>query len=165
MSLRRGLSFFCLALAACGSDEAPVVNAADVANVVENIAEVPDPAAKDDAPPPPALQPLAQSELAATIASGAGCDFSAGGEPLFVAAGPAGVAKVNGQVVRFAAEGPVGATGGFYTAGRLRISVGRTSEAGTAAGETTSWPGRLSLTDRSTDAHPLEVAGMWRCGA
>jgi len=161
---RSVLSFALLAVAACGSHEEPEENAADIANIVENIAEVPEPVAEKEAAAP-ALQPLTQTEIEANLEPGAGCDFSAGASSLFVSTGTSGVAKVNGRVVRFTAGGPTGPSGGFYSAGTLRLSIGRTSEAGAAEGETTSWAGRLSLSDRATDARPLEVGGTWRCGA
>ena len=159
-----GVSLSCL-LVACGSNEEPQQNAADIANIVENIAELPEPPAEEAATPPPMLEPLSRADIEANLESGAGCDFSPGGDPLFVSAGATAIAKVNGRIARFTAQSPIGPTGGFYTAGTLRLSIGRTSETGNALDEVTSWPARLSLTDRATDAAPLMVGGTWRCGA
>ena len=151
-------------LGACGEDT-PQLNDVQAADAIENVAEA-QPAPKVE-PPGPTLVPLARGDVERELPPGVGCDFSIGDRMLFVSIGSNAVARVNGRIVRFTSTTPIGATGGFFQepAGRFSISVGRLGEAGVTVGETTSWPSRLSVTDRSREDFAARIEGAWRCGA
>ncbi len=155
-----------LALAGCGGGEAESpLNNQQLARVIENIAEAqPE---REEEPPAVALVEIRREDLERELRPGAGCDFSESGRLLFVAVAGDALAKVNGRPVHFAASGPAGATGGFFTAGeRFTISVGRLGEAGVTVDESTTWPARLVLTERGRDeGGEVRIDGAWRCGA
>jgi hypothetical protein len=152
------LAIAAVMLAGCGGSDTEMTNA-EIANVIENVAELR--VEPPRGPPPPALAEVRPEEVA-----GAACDFSRGGRVLFVTGAGAGFAKVNGSPVRFAPSGPVGPTGGFYVTDRFSISVGRLAEANADPGATTRWPARLVLTDRRAEENAvLRLEGDWRCGA
>jgi hypothetical protein len=148
-------------LSGCGDGEAPLNNL-QAAEAIENVSEARE--APPKGPPPPALIEIPAAEVQRELRPGAGCDFSQGGQLLFVTVAGDSFARVNGLPVHLAASGPVGPTGGFFTSERFSLSIGRLADAGTASGETTSWPARLVLTDRRTDGNPvLRLQGEWRC--
>jgi hypothetical protein len=150
-----------LALAGCRPEQ-PTTNDAQIAETIANIAEE-RPVAKQDRPPP-ALAAIAQPDAERALAAGAACDFTEGGRLVFVSGPGDAIGKVDGQSVRFAASGPTGAPGGFWVTDRYSVSIGRAADDGVRAGETTSWPARLVLTDRRRDENSeLRLAGTWRC--
>ena len=166
MNLAAKLAVLCVAAAAvggCGRDE-PALDNAQIAQTIENVAEAHEPEKKG--PPAPALLELHADDLARELRLGAGCDFFQDGRLLFVSTSGDALAKINGTPVHLAASGPVGPTGGYFITVRFSISVGRVSEGGTTAGETTAWPARLTLTDRRAQENgELRLEGVWRCGA
>ncbi|HEX8527462.1 hypothetical protein [Allosphingosinicella sp.] len=115
----------------------------------------------------PVLQPLSAAEIQSELPGGTACDFSSGGQLLLVAGASDSVAKVNGRIVHFTAQGPapVDSSGGFFTGGNFTISVGRTVDDPIAGGQGTSWEGRIALTDRARDGAHRELEGIWRCAA
>ncbi|MDP8994455.1 MAG: hypothetical protein M3N07_05660, partial [Pseudomonadota bacterium] len=133
-------------LAGCRGE--PELNEAEKARVIEAMAE-----AKPKPPPDhrPVLQPLTAADLQRELRPGGGCHFSAGGQLLFVAVAGDAVARVNGRIVHFAPAGPVGPSGGFFTSGPYSVSAGRTRTEDSGDEEAASWPGRLSVADRSRD--------------
>jgi hypothetical protein len=157
-------SAFLLGLASCGGDE-PELNNQQLADTIENVAVARE-APKEKGPAAPVLSALSPEEVARTLANGAGCDFSRGGQLLFVAVGQGSLAKVGGGLVHALPNGPTGGTGGFWASERYAISVGRLADPGDAVEETDSWPARLVLTDRRQDENNvLRLEGIWRCGA
>jgi hypothetical protein len=119
-------------------------------------------------PPGPSLVRLSREDVERGLPPGAGCDFSDGGELLFVAqdAGQA-LARVNGLAVSFRAEGRIGPSGGFFTTPRYRLSIAPLSRGGVEIAQSTTWPARLVLTDRRSGekTNELRREGTWRCGA
>jgi hypothetical protein len=111
------------------------------------------------------LLPLTRADIESQLQPGAGCDISRDGQPLLVAVAEAAIARVNGTVVRLVPGGPVGPSGGFFTGPGVRISVGRADEQGTVAGETRSWPARVSARNPADDAGPTTFDAVWTCGA
>ena len=152
-----------LALPACGGGD-PAPSNAEVSNAIERLAEA---QPKEEPDLRPVLQPLAPGDVQRELRGAAGCDFSAGGHLLLAAVPGDAVAKVNGRIVHFTAEGPapVGPSGGFFTGGSFTISVGRTADDPTAVEQATSWPGRIAVTDRAREGAHREFEGVWRCGA
>ena len=153
-----------LALGACGGDE-PTLNNQQMDETIRNLAEEAGP--PDDRPPRTALIEIRRDELERSMPSGAGCDFSEDGRLLFATAATGqAFAKVNGLPVRFAASGPVGATGGYFVAEGYSVSIGRLTDSGVTVEETTTWPARLLFTDRRRETeNEVRIEGAWRCGA
>jgi hypothetical protein len=152
------------ALSSCGEGTPSGAENEAFVRTLDNIAEAqPAPAANQQEALPPQLLPLAPADRAQALGAAPGCDFSAGGRMLFAATGTAGVAKVNGQLVRLASPTPAGATGGFFAGGDFSVSVGRLIDSGVVVEGTTSWPARLLLTDRSRDRAEVRLEGAWRC--
>lgn len=141
-------------LAACGGEgEAPELSDAERANIIENIA-VARPV-KEAEPQPPALQPLSAAEVAA-LPPGPKCGFTSGGQLVFAGGGARGVVRVDNTLVSLPANGPARATGGFYSNGRITVSVGQPN---------TTVLGRLTLTDRAREKKgEAEIRGTWSCG-
>ena len=154
-----------LGLAGCGDgDEQSPLNNVALAETVERLAEAP--REKDSQPPPPALLEVRREDLERELRARAGCDFSEGGRLLFAAVSGDAIARVNGRLLHFAATGPAGPTGGFFTSGSFSISIGRLTETGVTVEETTTWPAHLVLTDRGREQdRELRLQGAWRCGA
>jgi hypothetical protein len=165
--MRRLAAMCVLAVAAgCGlADEDPQPrNEQQLAQTIEDIAEArPEP--KTGAPGPNLIK-VSREDVEAALPQGPGCDFSDRGELLFAAGqGGQALARVNGLPVRFASEGPVGPSGGFFAAERYRVSIAPLSREGIEIGQNATWPARLVLTDRRrTTDNELRLEGTWRCG-
>ncbi|HEX8413734.1 MAG TPA: hypothetical protein VF637_07585, partial [Sphingomicrobium sp.] len=107
---------------------------------------------KQNAPAPPQaihLESIGPSDVAAELEPGAGCDLRQGDRVMLVAVGSDSIVRVNGDIVHLAPSGPVGPSGAFFGTPALGVSIGRTSEAGTTVEETTNWPARVVVTDRT----------------
>ena len=123
---------------------------------------------KQDQPAPPQaidLEKIGLSDIAAELEPGAGCDLRQGDRVMLVAVQGDAIVRVNGDIVHLVLSGPFSPSGGFFTAPALSVSIGRTSEAGTTLGETTSWPARVVVTDRTGVRPPNEFEALWTCGA
>ena len=150
-----------LILAACGSGGEAPNGAADV-NQIERLATPRQP--KPDPHASVRLQVLTVQDLELEGLIGAGCYFVRDGRMLLAAVGSDSLVRIGGALRHLVPSAPVGGTGGFFEDRQLSVSVGRTSEAGTAAGEATSWPARISITNRRTGAR-IRLRGVWTCGA
>ena len=157
--MRAGLAPVLL-LAACGAEAPEPGNA--TADQVERLStpkvEKADPRASAR------LQPLAAIDLESEGVLGAGCEFRREGQLLLVAAGSDALVKIAGELRHLVHSAPVGETGGFFEDRQLSVSVGRTEGAGTTLDEASSWPARLTVTNRRTGAE-FELRGTWSCGA
>jgi hypothetical protein len=150
------------ALAGCGGEE-NALNEAEAARSIEQVATAA-PVKKPDHRP--TLAPLTAVDIRRELRPGPGCDFSIGERLLFVAVAGDALARVNGRFVHFTTAGPLGPTGGYFVGGGFTLSVGRTSDEGTAAGEAGSWPGRIAVSDHGRTERPVrDLRGSWRCGA
>lgn len=149
------------ALAGCGGEDSPPLDNDQLAGAIENVAEV-RPAPKST-PPGSALVPLTRGDIERLPSTG--CDFSAAGRLVFAAPGGDALARVNGLLIRFAPNGPVGPSGGFFATERFSISVGRITDSGVTVEGRTSWPARMVLTERGRDdgREELRLEGSWRC--
>ncbi|HEX8642715.1 MAG TPA: hypothetical protein VF702_02245 [Allosphingosinicella sp.] len=150
------------ALAGCGESE-PALNDQQLAESIEKVADVA-PAPKSE-PPGPALIPIRPEDLQAAIRPGGGCEFSEDGRLLFVARSTGEtLARINGTVVRLARIGPTEPSGGFFANAHYSISIGRLTDAGVTVEKATTWPARLTLTDRlRREVEALRLEGAWRC--
>ena len=148
-------------LAGCGSGEGDAVGSADT-NQIERVStpkvEKPDPRATAQ------LQPVTAGDLEREGLVGAGCAFTRDGRILIAAAGSDALVRHAGELRHLIHSAPVGATGGFFEDRQLSVSVGRTSEDAPGDSEGSSWPARITITNRRTEAQ-VELRGVWTCGA
>ena len=110
------------------------------------------------------LQPITREDLEREGLIGAGCDFSSEGRLLLVAVADGALVRFGPNLVHLVGAGPVGPTGGFFEDRQVSVSVGRLSENGTTADESSSWPARAIVTNRRTEVEN-ELRGVWTCGA
>jgi hypothetical protein len=151
-------------LAGCGPGGGDAEGSAD-ANQIERVStprvEEPDPRATAQ------LQPVTTEDLEREGLLGAGCAFTRQGRMLIASVGSDALVRHAGELRHLIHSAPVGATGGFFEDRQLSVSVGRTSEeaaAAAAADEASSWPARITVTNRRTEAQ-VELRGVWTCGA
>ncbi len=107
------------------------------------------------------LQPLRAADVAEAGQS-PGCHFNSEGRMLVASVGATAVVRIQDQPRRLASSAPLGPTGGFFSGGELSVSIGRTSEASAAAAQAGSWPARITVTNRRTEAQQ-EMRGVWTC--
>ncbi|HWT13682.1 MAG TPA: hypothetical protein VN231_13075 [Allosphingosinicella sp.] len=149
-----------LSLAACGEGDPPQAGPANAAQI-ERLARPR--ATKQDPQASARLQPVTPEDLRREGLLGAGCNFSSEGRMLLAAVGSDAVARVEGELRHLVHSASVGPTGGFFEERRLSVSVGRTDDRGRAFGAATSWPARITATNRRTGAQQ-ELPGLWTCG-
>ena len=157
--MRAGLAWLSL-LAACGPQPSETTNAsaAQIERLSTPKEEKTDPLASAR------LQPMAAIDLEAEGVLGAGCAFRAGDQLLLATAGSDALVRIGGELRHLVQSAAVGETGGFFEDRQISVSVGRTEGEGTTLGEASSWPARLTVTNRRTEAE-LELRGTWTCGA
>lgn len=148
-------------LAGCGG-QAPD-NAVVTANQIERLStpklEKADPSATAR------LEPLSAADLELEGLRGARCGFTDDSRRLLLAANASdAIVRIQGELRHLAHSAPFGPTGGFFEDRQLSVSVGRTSESATAAEEASSWPARITVTNRRTEVQH-EMQGFWTCGA
>jgi hypothetical protein len=117
----------------------------------------------EDIEPPARLAFLQASDLDSRLGANASCRLHRDGR-LYLAVNSAGaVARVDGRRVPLAVAGPVGPTGGFFTAPGVTVSVGRTRPGGVAAGEYgQGWP--AGVTVGGDKERPIEKhEATWIC--
>ena len=156
----RSLGPALLLLAGCGAD--PDAGANVTANQLGRLS-TPDPEPVDDPLAPVRLQPLEPGDVTHAGLSGPGCRFSAGDQVLLAANGGDAIARLEGRTIQLVPAGPLAPSGGFFRAGRVTISVGRTEAEPTTVSGIAGWPGRITVTSRRPAAQ-LRRDGMWRCG-
>jgi len=151
-----------LLLSGCGSAEDGETRGTATGNQIERLStpeeEMQDPEATVR------LQPITLPDLDREGMTGAGCDFSREGRTLLASVGSDAVVKLGGELRHMIHSAPVGPTGGFFEDRHLSISVGRTTENGTADGETNAWPARIIVTNRRAEIQ-RELQGVWTCGS
>lgn len=117
----------------------------------------------EDIETPARLAFLEASDLDERLGANASCRLHRDGR-LYLAVNAAGaVARIDGRRVPLAVSGPVGPTGGFFTAPGVTLSVGRTGPGGEAAGEYgRGWPARVTIggdKERPVEKHEA----TWTC--
>ena len=152
-----------LLLAGCGRGGEPANGAAASTNQIERLStpkvEEPDPTATAR------LQPMTAADLTSEGLTGAGCFFTRDERLLLAAVGSDAIIRIGSALRHLVPSAPVGGTGGFFEDRQIGVSVGRTGEQGTLAGEEAmSWPARLTVTNRRTRAE-TRLAGTWTCGS
>ena len=135
-----------LLLAACGAgeeDDRPRANSAEeLENRLEKLAD----RTVDDIEPPVRLGNLKESDLGPDLRSEPACRLHRHRRLLLVVTKAGAVARIDGRRVPLRVSGPVGPTGGFFTAPGVTVSIGRVAlYAGDAASYAEGWPARLSI--------------------
>jgi hypothetical protein len=157
----RGLAVLLLLLGACGERGIVGEDRGVTENLIERVStprnEVVDQSASAR------LQPLAPADLVSDGPIGPGCAFSRNGRLMLTASSSDAIARIDGRLLHFVHSSPVNASGGFFEDRQLSISVGRVGETAAAAGETGSWPARLTVTNRRHHIQ-AQLDGVWRCG-
>jgi hypothetical protein len=152
-----------LLLAACGGpeeDDRPRANSVEeLENRLEKLAD----RTSEEIEPEPRLANLEESDLGPELRSNPACRLHRDRRLLLVVNAAGAVARIDGRRVKLAVTGPVGPTGGFFTAPGVTVSVGRTEPTGNDAAEYgIGWPARATVGgDRE---RPLEKQeATWIC--
>lgn len=150
-------------LAACGGtedDDRPRANSIEeLENRLEKLAD----RTSEEIEPEPRLSILKEADLGPELRSDPSCRLHRDGRLLLVVNAAGAVARIDGRRAPLAVAGPVGPTGGFFTAPGITVSVGRTEPTGNEEGEYgLGWPARATI--GGDKARPLEKQeATWIC--
>lgn len=135
-----------LLLAGCGGTEDEVEPRANSVEELTNRLDKLSDRTTEDIEPPARLAFLQAEDLDARLGANPSCRLHRDGR-LYLAVNEAGaVARVDGRRVPLAVSGPVGPTGGFFTAPGVTLSVGRIQPGSGAAAEYgRGWPARVTV--------------------
>jgi hypothetical protein len=111
-----------LLLAACGSEPAPEpeLNGQELA---QSLANVTGPQA-EPAPKSRAVL-LREADIGPEFRRRPACAAEQQGRPMLIVTSAGAIARIDGRPMRLAVAGPVGPTGGFFSAPGVTISIGR----------------------------------------
>ncbi len=148
--------------AACSSEQSVEEKSADqLAREIEAVAELkPEP---DESKRAIQLVPLKRGDLQQLGLGPAAC-FLFRGEKIYLAtSGGHAVLRINGRPTHVLAGGPVGSTGGFFTARDVRVSIGRTGKyAGRAEDHVPGWLAEVAVR-AGPDAMAQYATAHWTC--
>ena len=152
-----------LLLAACGGREDDAVAQANSVEELENRLEKLRDRTSEDIEPPDRLGDLRQSDVGPELRAGPGCRLLRGERVILIVNRTGAVARIDGRRVPLALSGPVGPTGGFFTAPGVTVSVGRIMPVvEEAEAYARGWPARLSIGGDSE--RPIEKhEATWIC--
>ena len=152
-----------LLLAACSDQEEDAVARANSVEELANRLDKLSDRTEEDIEPPDRLADLLQTDLGPELRAEPSCRLSRTGRLILVVNSAGAVARIDGRRVPLTVSGPVGPTGGFFTAPGVTVSVGRikplTAEADSYA---RAWPARLSIggdPERPIERHEAS----WTC--
>ena len=157
------LLFAPILLAACGGpeeDDRPRANSVEeLENRLEKLAD----RTTEDIEPPARMSNLKESDLGPELRSNPACRLHRDGRLLLVVNSAGAVARIDERRAPLAVSGPVGPTGGFFTASGVTVSVGRTEPSGNDAAEYgMGWPARATIGgDKDRPLEKLEAT--WIC--
>jgi hypothetical protein len=159
-----GCALLLLFAASCGGepeDAAEGKSADQLRREIEAVAD-PKPLPKD-LPSPFRLRPLKVAEVRDYVADRPACMLVYRDRIFFATKGLEGMARIDGRLVRLAANGPVAGSGGFFSAEGATLSIGRISQyAGRAAAYVPGWPVEVAV-GGAKDIKPQEFEGSWTC--
>lgn len=150
-------------LPACGGpeeDDRPRANSVEeLENRLEKLAN----RTSEEIEPAPRLSNLKEADLGPELRADPACRLHRGGRLLLVVNAAGAVARIDGRRVKLAVSGPVGPTGGFFTAPGVTVSVGRTEPGGAGPAEYgRGWPARATV--GGNEERPLEKQeATWIC--
>ena len=153
-----------LLLGACS--DGPVEDVEPRANSVEELSNRLDKLSdrtSEDIEPPPRLGVLRAEEIAAPLGAGPACSLHKDGRSYLVVSDAGALARIDGRRVALAVSGPVGPTGGFFTAPGVTVSIGRIRPTAAGADEYgRGWPARVTIGgDRERPIEKHEA--IWTC--
>jgi hypothetical protein len=150
-------------LAACGGseeDDRPRANSVEeLENRLEKLAD----RTSEEIEPAPRLSPLTRADLGSEFRANPACRLHRDRRLYLVVNAAGAIARIDGRRVPLAVSGPVGPTGGFFTAPGVTVSVGRTEPTGNDAAEYgLGWPARATV--GGDKERPLEKQeATWIC--
>jgi hypothetical protein len=135
-----------LLLAACGAEEEEAVPRANSVEELTNRLDKLSDRIAEDIEPPQRLAYLREADLGPEWRAQPACRLHQQGRLLLVVNAGGALARVDGRRVRLAVAGPVGPTGGFFTAPGVTASVGRIAPfVGDAGDYVRGWPARVTI--------------------
>ena len=152
-----------LLLAACGDQGDDAVARANSVEELTNRLDKLSDRTSEDIEPPARLGDLRPEDVGPWPRPGSVCRLARNRRLILLVDSAGAVARIDGRRVTLAVAGPVGPTGGFFTAPGVTVSVGRTKPlvpgAESAAG---AWPARLSV--GGDPERPIEkYEATWAC--
>jgi hypothetical protein len=154
-----------LLLAGCGgagggSAEPQANSVEELENRLEALA---DRTTEDIKPPEPRLAFLKRADVGPELRSTPACHLHRDGKMLLVVNARGAAARVDGRRVALAVAGPVGPSGGFFTAPGVTVSIGRpTPDPGDADRFPGSWQARVTI--GGDKERPIEKQeARWSC--
>jgi hypothetical protein len=150
-------------LVACGSQEDGAVAQANSVEELSNRLDKLADRTREDIEPPDRLGDLRRADVGPEFRAGPACRLQRDGRIVLVVNEAGAVARIDGRRVALAVSGPVGPTGGFFTAPGVTVSVGRVKPlVAEAESYARSWPARVTIGgDRE---RPLEKhEASWTC--
>jgi hypothetical protein len=156
------LFFVPLLLPACGAEEddrARANSVEELENRLEKLAH----RTTEEIETPQRLANLKEADLGAELRVNPACRLHRDRRLLLVVNAAGAVARIDGRRVALAVSGPVGPTGGFFTAPGLTVSVGRVeSSTSGAARYGEGWPARVTI--GGDQERPIEKhEATWIC--
>ncbi|HEU0134534.1 MAG TPA: hypothetical protein VFR28_06895 [Allosphingosinicella sp.] len=135
-----------LLLAACGAaeeDDRPRANSVEeLENRLEKLAD----RTSEDIETVQRLAFLKEADLGAEFRANPACRLHRDRRLLLVVNAAGAVARIDGRRAALAVSGPVGPTGGFFTAPGITVSVGRVESSTDGAAEYgQGWPARVTI--------------------
>lgn len=152
-----------LLLAGCGEpgeEDRPRANSVEeLENRLDKLAD----RTSEEIEPAPRMSFLKEADLGPLFRSNPACRLHLDGRLLLVVNAAGAVARIDGRRAALVVSGPVGPTGGFFTAPGITVSVGRTGPTGNDAAEYgMGWPARATV--GGDQARPLEKReATWIC--
>jgi hypothetical protein len=110
----------------------------------------------DSKPLPLRLAALRPGDVGSDFAGKPTCRLTSGADTLLVATGGEAVARVDGQVRRIAKSGPVDASGAFFSAPGIAVSIGGRDP------RTGPGPAHVTVSGAGEDP-PQKIEGVWSC--
>jgi hypothetical protein len=152
-----------LLLAACGGPEEDDRPRANSVEELENRLEKLHDRTTEEIEPEPRLAYLREADVGPELRSNPACRLHQDRRLILIVNAAGAVARIDGRRVALAVSGPVGPTGGFFTAPGITLSVGRTEPTGNDAAEYgMGWPARATV--GGDKERPLEKReATWIC--
>jgi hypothetical protein len=159
-------SFFlplALLLAGCGGAEEDSEPRANSIEELENRLEKLADRTTEEIEPAARLGFLVEADLGPELRASPACRLQGNGRVYLVVNAAGAVARIDGRRTPLAVSGPIGPTGGFFTAPGVTISIGRVAPPGSDSdGYAREWPAKATIAgDSERPVEKLDAA--WIC--